>query len=221
VESRVLAGTRYDAELPFDGGIRIPIDGTLLNDPSLQLRVESRESPVAYTSIAFSPCIGTFYQTSLCFSPTRAGLPAGVTIRFQYNRLLTYGDTVRVRLYGFVRRAELIMEPIVPPTYMFSAASWDNGQQFLILTATAEIPRMTVVSVLIPESAGLVIPVDGIQQDDSRFTISTNTPAGIVQPTAIMRVPSIGSFGDQVHLRLVHLELFSVRVFLYTFGLHT
>ncbi len=200
IESNVAAGARYEAEVPFDAGIRLPVDGTLINDQRLQVRTEASQGPVPFTPFLLSPCVGTFYQTGVCFAPTRAGLPTGVTTTFQYNRNFAYGDTVRIKLHGFTRTRELAGVPMKLNDYKFTDASWNNAAQILTLTATFFIPPMTLVTVYVPETEGLIVPVDGIEMSDSRFTIATDTPEGIVQPTALRTVPAIGSFGQQAHL---------------------
>jgi hypothetical protein len=71
-------------------------------------------------------------------------------------------------------------------------AAWANNT--LVLTFEHELPAGTPVLFVVPESAGLVLPADGVALDDASVTLSSDAADGKVIPTPVFSTQAVGTF---------------------------
>jgi hypothetical protein len=124
-------------------------------------------------------------KSGLSFLPCVSGSKATVKFEFQPAMNLSQGAEVTLVLPGLQAESFSASNLISDPSGIFSRASWDSqGRNELVLTTVEQIARFTVVTVWIPRSAGLTLPVEGIRADD-QFFVRISDDQGSMLATAI------------------------------------
>jgi len=135
--------------------------------------------------------LSAYMNSSQCigFCGTRVGVP----LPFSTNREFMGPITVSFMLPGFTRASGNLDHFDIPGTPLFAQASWIEGLNTLVLTATAQIAANTEVSVQLPENAGILLPEVGVMKNTVDLQVATNLLAGPVRKTAIAETSAVGA----------------------------
>jgi hypothetical protein len=189
-------GTRQRVSLvvPESAGLTIPRHGVRLNQTvgGIIMFTDSVLGPVLEdpeTPIATVQAVGSLQDTvSIVYDPPKAGAPVRTTVTFTPDMMLIPGDTLQFVLSGIVGKSDTVrVGP--PPGYpaRFKRATWILSQSTLVLTVSDTVAEKEEVGILVPSSAGLMLPADGLRSFTSGFMGYTYSVQALYGP--IPRLP--------------------------------
>eukprot|EP00286_Rhodomonas_abbreviata_P013957 CAMPEP_0181340756 /NCGR_PEP_ID=MMETSP1101-20121128/30023_1 /TAXON_ID=46948 /ORGANISM="Rhodomonas abbreviata, Strain Caron Lab Isolate" /LENGTH=1549 /DNA_ID=CAMNT_0023451941 /DNA_START=215 /DNA_END=4865 /DNA_ORIENTATION=+ len=136
-------------------------------------------------SFTLTGAISTGQCVSFCGTEDGNPIPASV------NREVIGPEVVTIELQGF-RRLGGDLGHIETSSARFGFASWEESRSILTLTSTANTPGGMAVNVVIPASAGIMLPSDGMRKNVNLLSIATNAESGPVPGTAVAEVQPVG-----------------------------
>ena len=190
-------GTLVQVVVGSGAGILTPVQGVLLNDPSLTIESNAADGPVQPTSISDSLAIGALGTSSLSFSPPCSGQITEITFEFFLFMNIAPNAVITLKLPNFNGPAAIYFTIMSTPASAFAYAKWneDNGGGLLQLARDSEnvISRLTNISITISAVAGLSLPnrADLDNQGEITMEVSNNDEFGSLQQTSIGTVQRI------------------------------
>jgi len=190
VDSEISPGFQQQVTVPLAAGVRVPLNGTLKNDPGIKISVDAYYGPVLPTSIVRSPPIGSMLATpQLKFNNLKPDGTAQIIISFRPNMEIWAAGTVVLDLPGFRGESSDCLAP--DDISAISVASWNSPT--LVLTLARSIKRNETIVISFPTNSGLRLPFNGIRKDEHTFTIETNSTDSPLIPTSIASTQAVGS----------------------------
>ena len=205
VSKTIYPGEAVEVFIPSDLGMTLPIDGIRHNQSSIGIAANASLGPVAInpmTPISLTMAVGSFARSQkVDMTPRRAGTSANLILSFSPKMRLVENDTVTFTLRNVVgSSSNLCFGPAAGLLSKFSRASWVLELSELVLTvADTAIEVDENVSVVIPSSAGLLLPSAGIVADTQDFTVSANVQGGSIPQLPLtydVSSPAIGVLND-------------------------
>ena len=189
------AFTEVTVKIFLSGGFKLPLSGLRVGDEGLTLASNAKLGPVASTRLPCKQALGSFGNSPrLSFPSTaRPGHVSNLTISFSPFMQLVPGDVVVIQLGSHAGVNEKISGIFGKSGLLFSASF---ELETLALEVLAPIAPMTQIELIIPESAGIVLPSGGIIRNTSSISISAMAVAGSVAPTVFSQVQEVGEFED-------------------------
>ena len=185
--------------------VRAPVEGLRINQNTIGMATDAKDGPLPLdpaTPLTSLQGIGSFKNTSVDFIPRRAGAIVRIVISFAPNMQVITGDTISVVLRSVIGiSSDLCIGAAPGYETRIENASWHLNSSTLVLTVSQDIEIDEQVSVLIPSSAGLMLPSTGLSVDTTNFTISTDAVRGPVPQyplTYITESPRVGVLNDTV-----------------------
>ena len=154
------------------------------------------------TPIAFTMPVGSFARSQkLDVTPRRAGVPAAFTMSFSPKMKLVANDTVTFTLRNVVgSTSDLCVGPALGHLPKISRESWILEKFQLILTVgSSDIQIDKNMSIVVPSSAGLMVPSEGMMSKTKSFTVSANVKDGsipLLPLTHVLGSPAIGVLNE-------------------------
>ena len=208
VSKSIHPGESIDVVIPSALGLRLPIDGIRHNQSNFGISSDAALGPVArfpMTPLAVTKAVGSFARSvRIDVNPRRAGTAGTFTIYFAPKMKLVTNDTISFALRGVIgSTSDICIGPAPGFSSKFSRASWNLERFELILTVDAGtyIDINENVSVVVPSSAGLLLPFSGISADTEDFTVSANVEDGSIPYlpfTHHIRTPAVGILNETV-----------------------
>ena len=176
--------------------IALPFVGIRPNQQDLLISSDASNGPVLETEIDETQAVGSFTDTTaISFDNPFAGKAVAMTIGFSAQMLLTSPDYVFLSLPSFSSSNSIIRVTSQPEGF-FTKGYWDAVDEILALPVNATagpITQNSGILISVPSSNGIIIPSVGIRAS-AVLKISSNATYGPVLPTAVVSVPSVGSF---------------------------
>jgi len=148
-------------------------------------------SPVA-GHFSFSLTVPISTGQCIGFCGTRDSFP----LPFSVAREFIGPVTISLTLPGFTRAGGNLDHFEIQDSPAFGHASWVEASSTLVLTATAETQAGMLISVPLPEDAGISLPTMGLTHNSIDLRVTTNLLEGPVFNTSVARTPAIGAFTD-------------------------
>jgi hypothetical protein len=216
-EEVVLTATKYwiardiaTVALQREDQIRLPGGGVVVNDPMIQLSTNALAGPVMYTPIANNPPVGQIFATSLTFDPMSAGDPTQLTLSFTPSMELKEYDSVYLQLEGFlgpdvvaIGSGELLGGNGIASPFHAVWSQTDPDQTLIFALGCGQtIPAYQRVTIVVPSSSNIKLPIEGIKSATAPIYISASSVNGQVPPTPVLGLSNVGGFDDIVGVRL-------------------
>jgi len=170
------AGESVEIIIPPNAGIRVPIDGVRDYTKKMTISTEKDSAPVPGEVITGFMGVGFFNNTLVDFAPRKSGESVLVSISFQVHMDLVDGDEVVVELKGISGDEA---------SECFSV--WSNmGDAIPVAIFSSSVLRFKIVgkvhesqyvSIVVPVSAGLRLPLDAMPLNNPAFIISATVAA--------------------------------------------
>ena len=205
VRRAVQEGTNVTVLVPAAAGVILPAKGVLPNEPSLLIRVEALNGNAAPVSVELSDAVGSFLDSPrLTYAPGIAGVNGSVTLSFRAEMQLEQGENIVVTLPDFGGPLFHVDSTYIDsnPQGAIESASWDVDEATLIFVIAYSLSERTEVTILVPETLGITLPVNGLQQNQLSLKISTDAKNGPVQGYSIPNSQPVGSFASDASPRL-------------------
>jgi hypothetical protein len=170
--------------------VRSSAEGSLYASSGLLLMNDRAGAVAGRLNFTFTAGLATSQCVAFCGTKDHAPLP------FSVKREIMGPVTLILTLPGFSRAGGNLDHFEIPHSPNFAHASWIESSSTLVLTATGANAGGTLVSVPIPQGAGISLPVDGVTRNSARLRIATNSLAGPVINTSIGYSTAIGSITD-------------------------
>jgi hypothetical protein len=186
-------------------GMVLPLSGVSARNPTLMLSFAAKTGTIIAAPPGMIEAVGSFTNTpSISFDPTFAGKPTQVTLSFVASMALWVDDVVEILLPGFSRQdgdgmfgrdTSLVKSRNAgAESTVVNSGSWNATSQALTLTVTSNIAAGTSVDIELLIGAGITLPFQGVQANDTNFTIKAEAVDGRVHATVVSRVQGVGSF---------------------------
>jgi endonuclease I len=181
-------------------------DGVRWNQSGFALSSKAADGPVLPIDIPKTNAVGTIFGTGigndapfLEYEPRVAGEPAALFLHFVCSMMVGVNETFVIYLPKFTAEAGSFAEVRVELEQPFRSATWYGKTSTLELTPRDSIEPRTALHVMIPSSAGIRLPSQGIRTTH-RLTIQIDAQAGQRQPIRV-HSDKLGSFSPGLLLR--------------------
>ncbi|KAJ1493828.1 hypothetical protein T484DRAFT_1878787, partial [Baffinella frigidus] len=114
-------------------------------------------------------------------------------MRFETYMALRVGDTLTVLLRGFSSMSPACFPVSSSEGNVFSAATWDPRAETLTFPVVGPLPPRTSVLLVVPASAGISLPPDGVAANFSGLVLSATAVEGSAYPEAFGNSPAVGT----------------------------
>ena len=172
-------------------GLIVPPTGIQSNYEGIKISTDSLRGPVLPTRIIL-PKIGALKWSSVNFNRPLAGSATRITVQLTPFMQIERGSTIRV-FFPEYRRGE--SANIVGCTFVGSCF-WDENAKSVTVLSAQSVAELGTLTFSIPMTAGIRLPVKGVQSNLLIHTISLESSYGNVNPIEIDFVQNVGSFSD-------------------------
>ena len=181
-------------------------DGVRWNQSGFALSSKAADGPVLPIDIPKTNAVGTIFGTGigndtpfLEYEPRVAGEPAALFLHFVCSMMVGVNETFVIYLPNFTTEAGSFAEVRIDLEQPFRSAIWYGKTSTLELTPRDSIEPRTALHVMIPSSAGIRLPSQGMRTTH-RLTIEIDAQAGKRKPIR-MYSAKLGSFAPGLLLR--------------------
>ncbi len=188
-------GELVELTVPSSIGIRVPSFGIRVHNRQITIASKADIAPVRGEVFTTFTSVGFFSATRVDFTPRKAGANVKVDVSFQNHMDLVSGDEVVVELKGFTSGSlPKCFSVWSSDGHAISTATFssDSSSSFLRFKIVGKIHEIHNVSITVPLSAGLQLPLDAMPLNNPDFYISATAQAGNVIPTLLETSPSVG-----------------------------
>ena len=202
---------RLELMIPAGSGILPPPGGIWEKDgivnpdrECLQAGSNATKGPIPFRRVTKIQAFGAFWNTTLDFGNPRPGITSSFMLRMVVMMPLSVGDELLIHMPDF-SGASLSCEMTVatPNDDAFGNARWSGNEKIVRIAVEQDVPPGEFISIFVPSTAVVTIPLDGIHPDVSVF-LSTDAVLGPVPPTKILTMPGIGHSGFLTHSQLAY-----------------
>jgi hypothetical protein len=190
-------------------GLTVPETGVRQNTPDIKVSAQIfgvgtiSETPL----LSVQPVGALMGSPHMVFEPPRASTVSQISIEISAYMPLGPGDVIAFSLPGFAGPSGPIETQSLPSPMYMPRASWTHTTSTLAMTfgSPTPIPPGTKMTVVIPSTAGLRLPADGIALSDTCLgALHTECPMsyqvftqfGRVMPTPVYSYLPIGVFSE-------------------------
>ena len=176
-----------------NNGIMLPFSH---NQSSLLIGSSTALGPSVGQPILKTPAVGVFTRSSVHFgSPlaadSRANATTSIRLQFMYSKDIRVAETVTLQLPLFAG----VSKPLLALTSSTSVtASWDALTYALQLTWNSTLSAGTLAHFQILGSNGIVLPIRGVEANQSQITLSTNANHGSSSAVPVLLTEQVGAF---------------------------
>jgi hypothetical protein len=231
------------AHVPWNMGMRLPVAGLTANQTDLKVSSEAVAGPLLPTSITKSPSVGLFVrQPTASFAGAQAGSVANITVSMVLSVRVEPLSEFELVLNNFSAPPGIFPVALRGSTGGYFNASIDATGLYnvklrmqvvvgrgITATNTTGINANEIVTVVIPDSAGVRLPFRGVPEQGGVLTamlVKFRTPVSIgcltektasfAAPPTIAFSPPIAGFATDITIRFIpvgaieQFEIFSV-----------
>ncbi len=196
-----------------DGGLIVPRIGVQKDLPNIKFSAKLLGmGTISETSLLSVQPVGALYSSpQFIFNPPQASTAAEITVKMTAYMPLGPGDIISFKLDGFtgVTNTEPIAVESLPDRTYIPKASWSLETRTLAMTVGSPIPIPpgTPLTITIPSSSTVAVPVDGIPlppscasslHTDCPLMFQVSSPYGLVVPTPVYDYAPIGVFSTSI-----------------------
>ena len=177
-------------------GIMLPSNGLTHNQSTVLIGSSAALGPSVGQPILKTPAVGVFTLSSLHFGSestidSRANTPTSLRLKFVYSNAIRNAETVTLQIPLFSG----ISRPLLALTASTSMnASWDAVSFSLQLTFNDTLSAGTMAEVVVSETNGIVLPVRGVQANQTGITLATNAGDGTSSAIPVLITEPVGTF---------------------------
>lgn len=158
-------------------GLRLPLAALPANNPAFVVSAAVATAPMPVpVSVSTSPAVGLVAST-LAFLPDadRVGVPLGIAVAFSPTMAVPAGEVFWLALPGFAGESGRVPISGRSAAKFDEEGTWNASTGVLNLTVTAALGAGELVEVGVANEGGglgLVVPEEGVVENDTRFTVA-------------------------------------------------
>ena len=183
--------------VPFAANVQLPETGVLPNiESKITIALDSAMGSILPTRVFSVKGVGSLSNHSLEYIPS-AVKETQIRIRFKPSMPMIPGDRLIVRLPNFLGESSTCVRIGFyksEPRGSIALGDWDRSSEELILYITGNIIAFESVMVLVPASAGLILPMQGLKTNQASLTMEAQALYGNVPADPISVSEPVGSF---------------------------
>ena len=173
-------------------GITIPNFGVRANQATITIALKAASGVMLPTAFSTVRAVGAVLFSSLNFTTGLAGQCSEIIFKFIFAMDLLPTDSVYVTLPRFTLR--------ISPSYSASvgssgnSASWRFTDNKIGFHLSSKVSAGSMIVWSLPSSAGVILPLEGVRQDQSTFVVESNASLGVVPMSVITNYTPVGAF---------------------------
>jgi hypothetical protein len=184
--------------VPSTANVRLPERGVLPNyESNIEISCDAATGNILSTRVPKVRGVGSLFGHSLQYIPSTVVRETQIRVRFTPSMPMFPGDKLVVRLPYFTGESSSCVRIAFrqsEPRGSIALVDWNLQLQELSLYITGNIERFANVNVLIPASAGLILPIQGVKLNQNTLTMEAQALYGNVPATPISISDAVGSF---------------------------
>ena len=174
--------------------LSLPFNGlNLAGQPSLNISCNASAGPAGPVPILNYPKIGSFGNTQLKYIPAAANAVAEIQFSFSPQMNILGKDKgaekIFLNLKGFIGQSRTTL--VLAGKYLFNI-SW--AEETLTMFSNLTIHAGETITIVVPSSFGIKLPVNGLNKDSDILTFSCLASSGAVETSPILESPSVPVF---------------------------
>jgi hypothetical protein len=182
--------------IPAVAGLRIPVEGIVENQLDITMSISNNDffGSITTTPVGISRRIsnGTvFYDSSLFFNPGYSLLQSEITLQFRYSETLHPNDEIGVELPGFSGSDNDFVSSMTRPFQSQLPTIWTSSTSSLVLRLQVEVSENTLVLIRIPSLSGIVLPAQGMVQNQRDLTLKLRSSSCSVADFPVQGSPHV------------------------------
>eukprot|EP00961_Rhodomonas_salina_P197392 2663594-Rhodomonas_salina.1 len=194
--------------IPFSlSGIKLPEQGVRLEGHGINISTNAFEGPVR-GQVMNTQAVGSLLgSTTVQYDPQKADNASTITFDFTPYMPLGINDVITIALPSF-QRAAGSFDVESTPTGVILRAAWSSTRSELVFTVRAPTQERERVTIVVPQAAGLKLPIVGVREDQTTLTMRIAAASGVLPTTSIISSPPVGSFTDTTALQYEPLKVY-------------
>jgi hypothetical protein len=181
--------------IPAVAGLRIPEQG-IIDNQLITMSISNNDyfGSITTTPVEISRRIynGTaFYDSSLLFDPGNSLQQSEITLQFRFSGTLRPNDEIGLMLPGFSGNDKDFASNMTHPFQSQLPTSWNFLTSSLVLSLRVQVIENILVVIKIPSFSGIVLPAQGIVQNQQDLTLKLRSSSCSVADFPVQRSPHI------------------------------
>ena len=185
----------FIVHIRLNNDISLPEDGLSHNQTSLMIGSTASLGPSVGQPVLLTPAVGVFTFSSLYFgtdfADSRANTTSSIQLKFVYNKDIQSGETVTMQLPMFSGAS---MSSMTVSSNIALTATWDVVSYAITMTFNASLRAGVLAEVYIPDSNGIVLPIRGVEANQTQITLATDASEGISNAVPVLFTEPVGAF---------------------------
>jgi len=170
-------------------GLILPANGIQSGQQDITISSNAAAGPVLPTAFSSLYSVGALKQAKLSFDNPVANQLTALKFEITTSMSMNVSSNVSIYLPSFQVNNTLIERLSCP-----SPCSWNSEAKIFSVRPAYFVPANTLYTILLPQSTGFSLPVNGIRKDASGVKIGVESVFGRIQPTPVTSSQGVGVF---------------------------